>query len=169
VNNELPIVNNLILFTFTILVEIKTNQDFMENFAKLIHKSHITYLPTNFPAQFYGLPDGKVYIIFARLYEIKFQRSGIEFVTAEHLEFSYNYTDEKLILHGNQDSKRPVYPEQVDKQNPKFKILKVNREIKSLAEAFALLNKKAKAQLSKKPEDIQIIPEKGNRDHLSIA
>jgi hypothetical protein len=40
-NNERPIVNNLFLFTFTILVEIKTNQDFMENFAKLIHKSHI--------------------------------------------------------------------------------------------------------------------------------
>ena len=168
-NNERPIVNNLFLFTFTIIVEIKTNQDFMENFAKLIHKSHITYLPTNFPAQFYGLPDGKVYIIFARLYEIKFQRSGIEFVTAEHLEFSYNYTDEKLILHGNQDSKKTVYPEQVDKQDPKFKILKVNREINSLAEAFTLLNKKAKTQLLKKPEDIQIIPEKGNRDHLSIA
>jgi hypothetical protein len=141
----------------------------MENFAKLIHKTHITYLPTNFPAQFYGLPDGKVYILFSRLYEIKFQRSGIEFVTAEHLEFSYNYAEEKLILHGNMDSKKPVYQEQVDKQNPKFKILKVNREINSLAEAFVLLNKKAKTQLAKKPEEIQIIPNKGNRDHLSIA
>jgi len=67
------------------------------------------------------------------------------------------------------DSKKPVYPEQVDKQNPKFKILKVNREINSLAEAFVLLNKKAKTQLAKKPEEIQIIPNKGNRDHLSIA
>ncbi len=168
-NNKQGIVNNYFLFTFTILVELKTNQDFMENFAKLIHKSHITYLPTNFPAQFYGLPDGKVYIIFARLYEIKFQRSGIEFITAEHLEFSYNYADEKLILHGNTDSKKNVYPEQVDKQNPKFKILKINREINSLAEAFVLLNNKAKTQLQKKPKDIQIVPEKGSRDHLSIA
>lgn len=168
-NNKHTLVNNFFLFTFTILVKIKTNQDFMENYAKLIHKTHITYLPTNFPAQFYGLPDGKVYIIFARLYEIKFQRSGIEFITAEHLEFSYNYAEEKLILHGNLDSKKPVYPEQVDKQNPKFKILKVNREINSLAEAFVLLNQKAKTQLLKKPKDIQIIPEKGNRDHLSIA
>jgi len=44
-----------------------------------------------------------------------------------------------------------------------------NREINSLAGAFILLNKKAKTQLSAKPKDIQIISEKGSRDHLSIA
>lgn len=141
----------------------------MENFAKLIHKSHITYLPTNFPVQFYGLPDGRVYIIFARFYEIKFQRSGLEFVTAEHLEFSYNYSEEKLIPNGINDSKKPIYSELVDKPNPKFKILKVNREFNSIGEAFVQLNQKAKAQLLKKPENIKIIPNKGNQDHLSIA
>lgn len=141
----------------------------MENFAKLIHKSHITYLPTNLPVQFYGLPDGKVYIIYARFYEIKFQRSGVEFVTAEHLEFLYNYTEEKLTTPGNHDSKKTVYPELVDKPNPKIKIIKVNREFNSFAEAFVELNKKARSQFYKKPKDIQIIPNKGNHDHLSIA
>jgi hypothetical protein len=141
----------------------------MEIFAKLIHKSFVTYLPTNFPVQFYGLPDGKVYIIYARFYEIKFQRSGLEFILAEHLEFSYNYQEEKLISSGNQDTKKTVYSELVDKPNPKIKILKVNREFNSFAEAFAQLNKKAKTQLEKKPDDIQIIPNKGNQDRLSIA
>ncbi|KAF0237746.1 MAG: hypothetical protein FD181_1611 [Prolixibacteraceae bacterium] len=141
----------------------------MEIFAKLIHKSFVTYLPTNFPAQFYGLPDGKVYIIYARFYEIKFQRSGLEFVLAEHQEFLFNYEEDKLIAFGNQDTKKPVYAELVDKPNPKIKILKVNREFNSFAEAFAQLNKKAKTQLEKKPDDIQIIPNKGNQDRLSIA
>ena len=141
----------------------------MEIFAKLIHKSFVTYLPTNFPVQFYGLPDGKVYIIYARFYEIKFQRSGLEFILAEHLEFSYNYQEEKLISSGNQDTKKTVYSELVDKPNPKIKILKVNREFNSFAEAFAQLNKKAKTQLEKKPDDIQIIPNKGDQDRLSIA
>ena len=141
----------------------------MEIFAKLIHKSFVTYLPTNLPVQFYGLPDGKVYIIYARFYEIKYQRSGLEFVTAEHLEFSYNYSEEKLIPVGNNDNKKPVYAELVDKPNPKIKIIKVNREFNSFAEAFIQLNKKAKDQLSKQPEDIQILPNKGNQDHLSIA
>ena len=141
----------------------------MEIFAKLIHKSHVTYLPTNFPVQFYGLPDGKVYILFARFYEIKYQRSGIEFLTAEHLEFSYNYNEERLIPHGSPDSNKSVYSELVDKPNPKIKILKVNREFNSFADAFAQLNKKAEIQFQKKPEDIQIIPNKGNQDRLSIA
>jgi hypothetical protein len=63
---------------------------------------------------FYGLPDGKVYIIYARFFEIKFQRSGLEFILAEHLEFSYNYAEEKLFSTGNQDTKKAVYAELVD-------------------------------------------------------
>ena len=63
----------------------------------------------------------------------------------------------------------PVYSELVDKPNPKFKILKVNREFKSIGEAFVQLNKKAQTQLLKEPIDIQIITNKGNQDHLSIA
>lgn len=141
----------------------------MENFAKLIHKSHITYLPTNLPVQFYGLPDGKVYVIYARFYEIKYQRSGVEYVTAEHLEFSFDYEQGKLLIHGTPDPKKPVYAELVDKPNPKIKILKVNREFNSFAEAYIQLNNKAKAQFHKRPKDIQIIPGKENRDHLSIA
>jgi len=141
----------------------------MEIFAKLIHKSFATYLPTKFPVQFYGLPDGKGYIIYARFFEIKFQRSGLEFILAEHLEFSYNYDEEKLISTGNQDNKKPIYSELVDKPNPKIKIIKVNREFNSFAEAFNELNKKAKTQLQQKPDDIQIIPNRGDQDRLSIA
>jgi len=141
----------------------------MEIFAKLIHKSFVTYLPTKFPVQFYGLPDGKVYIIYARFFEIKFQRSGLEFILAEHLEFSYNYAEEKLFSTGNQDTKKAVYAELVDKPDPKIKIIKVNRELNSFAEAFTELNKKAKTQFQKKPEDIQIIQNREDQDRLSIA
>jgi hypothetical protein len=141
----------------------------MEIFAKLIHKSFVSYLPTKFPVQFYGLPDGKVYIIYARFYEIKFQRSGLEFILAEHQEFSYQYEEEKLVSTGNQAAKKAIYSELVDKPNPKIKILKVNREFNSFADAFAQLNKKAKIQLEKKPDDIQIVPNKGSQDRLSIA
>ncbi len=140
----------------------------METFARLIHKTKITYLPTNFPVHYYGLPDGKVYIIYARFYEIKFQRSGLEFVLAEHQEFSYNYTEGKLKLNGKTDSRYPVYPEMVDKPNPKIKIKKVTRDFKSFAEAIAQLDKKAKTQLDTAPENIEIVPDK-DKDQLSIA
>jgi len=74
-----------------------------------------------------------------------------------------------LISTGNHDAKKPVYSELVDKPNPKIKIIKVNREFNSFAEAFNELNKKAKTQLQQKPDDIQIIPNRGDRDRLSIA
>ena len=141
----------------------------MESFAKLIHKTHTTYLPTKFPAQFYGLPDGKVYVIYPRFYEIKFQRSGLEFVLAEHKEFSYDYNDGKLFNRGNSDTHKFVYPELVDKPDPKFRIVKVSREFNSFAEAVENLNKKAKNQFLKYKEQIQIIPNKGKQNNLSIA
>ncbi len=141
----------------------------MENFAKLIYKSNTTYLPTNFPAQFYGLPDGKVYIIFPRFYEIKYQRSGLEYVLAQQLEFSYNYTKEKLMVNEKNGKPKEAYSELVDKISPKIKILKVNREFNSFAEAVAQLNKKAKTQFLKEPSQIQIEPDKGKQDRLSIA
>lgn len=141
----------------------------MENYAKLIHKTHFTYLPTNFPVQYYGLPDGKVYVLYARFYEIKFHRSGLEFVLAEHLEFSYNYEEEKLTPHGNHDLVKSIYPELVDKPNPKIKIIKVNREFNSFAEAIVQLNTKAKSQLNKKPKNVEIVPNSGKLDQLSIA
>lgn len=141
----------------------------MENYAKLIHKSNITYLPTKLPVQFYGLPDGKVYVIFARFYEIKFKRSDLEYVLAEHQEFSYNYSEEKIIPHFLVNKKVPVYNETVDKPDPKITVLKVSRDFHSFADAFAHLNKKAKVLLNKKPEKIKIIPKDKNQGRLSIA
>ena len=141
----------------------------MKNFAKLIHKSNITYLPTNLPVQFYGLPDGKVYVIYARFYKIKFDRSGLEFMLAEHMEFYYNYVDEKLFQLGSSETQTPMYSEMVDKMNPKIKILKVNREFNSFAEAFVQLNKKAKDLFLNKPDVIKITPNKGDQNQLSIA
>ena len=101
----------------------------------------MTYLPTKLPAQFYGLPDGKVFIIYSRFYEIKFDKSDIEFVFAEHKDFQYDYSNEQLIP--KKEHRSPVYNEMVDNPNPKIKIVKVYRDINSYAEAYQILNKKA--------------------------
>lgn len=103
----------------------------------------MTYLPTLLPVQFYGLPDGKVYIIYGRFYEIEFDRTYMEFVFAEHKEFSYDYENEKLIPNDSAKRKGPVYNEMVDKPDPKIKILNIYRNVETYAEACAELNKKA--------------------------
>ncbi len=119
----------------------------MESFVKLIHQSSMTYLPSKTPVQFYGLPDGKVYLIYTRFYEIKFDRTYLEYVFAEHKEFSYDFENEKLIPHEKPKLNSPVYYESVDKPNPKIKILKIYRNINSFSEARALLNRKAKKMM----------------------
>ncbi len=128
----------------------------MESFARLIHKSYITYLPTKTPVQFYGLPDGKVYLLYSKFFKVGYEKAGLEFIIAEHEEFSYDYKNEKLIHVDSSLNRVYVYPETVDKPNPKIKIIKVFRGIRSFAEAFEHLNKKAEKILKNNVSEKQI-------------
>ncbi|NOR75171.1 MAG: hypothetical protein GQ525_08420 [Draconibacterium sp.] len=113
----------------------------MKSIAKLIHKTHTTYLPTAFPAHYYGMPDGKIYLIYSRFYEIKFGESGLEFVFAVHKEFSYDYETEIIIPSIKIGRRVPVFAENVDIPDPKINIIKIIRSLNSYGEALALLNK----------------------------
>lgn len=105
----------------------------MSTVAKLIHQSNMTYIPTNLPVRFYGLPNGKVYLLYARFFLARAEKTDIEFVLAEHEEFDFDY--EKDVLVPKNTSRYPVYREMVDKPNPMFHILQVNREVRSYDEA----------------------------------
>ena len=109
------------------------------------------------PVQFYGLPDGKVYIIYAQFYEVEYDRTYLEFVFARHKEFSYDYENEQLIPHDKSVLKYPVYNEIVDKPNPKIEIIKTFRNINSYAEAAEHLNRKAQMILKQQSnkDDVQ--------------
>jgi hypothetical protein len=132
----------------------------METFVKLIHQANMTYLPTKLPVQFYGLPDGKVYLIFPRFYEIKFDRTYLEYVLAEHKEFSFDFENEKLVPHYFMRKNAPVYNEMVDKPDPQIKILKIYRNLNSFAQVHAILNRKAKKMM----ENIKAQRENSVRD-----
>lgn len=111
--------------------------------AKLIHKTHTTYLPTPFPVHFYGMPDGKVYLVFSRFYEVDYGKTGLEFIFAVHKEFYYNYEKEELNSIQNEFFRNPIYSEMIDKPEPKIRTVKIYRNLNSYGEAQALLNKKA--------------------------
>ena len=112
----------------------------METKARLIHKTNMSYLPTSLPVNFYGLPDGNIYLVYSRFYEVDFNRSGQEFVFAVHEEFSYDFDSDKLYLQSGNEKLFPVFPEMVDKPEPKIKIFKVYRNFKSYSEAQKHLN-----------------------------
>jgi len=103
----------------------------------------MSYLPTAFPAHFYGMPNGKVYLIYSRFYDIKFGESGLEFVFAIHQEFLYDYKKEKIIPNDKIKKTSPISAESIDKPYPKIKIININRDINSYGEALNFLNNEA--------------------------
>lgn len=116
----------------------------MSTVAKLIYKTHNSCLPTKLPVNYYGLPDGKVYVIYSRFYEVNFERTSLEFVFALHKEFSYDYECQNLFLNDNSEELSPIYNEMVDKPEPELKILKVYRSMDSYKQALERLNKIAR-------------------------
>ncbi|HSO89056.1 MAG TPA: hypothetical protein VLQ91_21065 [Draconibacterium sp.] len=112
----------------------------MQTIAKLIHRTTASYLPTAFPAHYYGMPNGRIYIIYSRFYEIKFSGSGLEFVFAVHKEFKYDYENEIIIPKKKFNKKTPVFSELVDMPDSRINIIKICRGLNSYGEAFNLLN-----------------------------
>jgi hypothetical protein len=115
----------------------------MQSIAKLIHRTYASYLPTAFPAHYYGMPNGKIYVVFSRFYEIKFGGSGLEFVFAIHKEFKYDYEKDIIIPKKKFSIKTPVFAELLDKPDLKINVVKVCRDLNSYGEAINLLNKEA--------------------------
>jgi hypothetical protein len=63
--------------------------------AVMIYKADKTYLPTIYPAQYYGCPDNNVYVIA----KMPSGRTQVKFIISRLEEFSYNYKEKKLIDH----------------------------------------------------------------------
>ena len=120
----------------------------MQTLAKLIHRATASYLPIAFPALYYGMPNGRIYIVYSRFYEIKFVGSGLEFVFAVHMEFKYDYENEIIIPRKKIKLNTPVFAEQIDKPNSKINIVKICRGLNSYGEAVNLLNKEAREMYS---------------------
>lgn len=115
----------------------------MQTIAKLIHQANASYLPIAFPAHYYGMPNGRIYVIYSRFYEIKFGGSGLEFVFAVHKDFKYDY-DKEIVIPGKKFKfNYPVFAEHVDKPDSKINIVKICRGLNSYGEAINLLNEKA--------------------------
>lgn len=138
--------------------------------AKLIYQSNISYLPTNLPARFLGLPDGKVYVVYERFFKSKTGRTELEFVFGVHKEFSFDFDKEKLYANNSVKSTTPVYFETVDKINPKIRTFKVYQMVRSFAEAIKILDKKAEHIINRtklmKGEQIRLV---GNEYHRQTA
>jgi len=126
----------------------------MQTLAKLIHKATASYLPIAFPALYYGMPNGRIYVVYSRFYEIKFGGSGLEFVFAIHKEFKYDYEKEVILPRKKISFQKPVFSELLDRPNTKLNIVKICRGLNSYGEAINLLNNEARELYSFKINEV---------------
>lgn len=131
--------------TSDVLRGIRINE--VKPLAKLIHKTYASYLPTAFPVHYYGMPNGKIYIIYSRFYEIKFGGSGMEFVFAEHKEFNFDYVNELIVPVKKLNTNSVIFAESIDKPNEDITILNIRRGLNSYGEAFNILNQEAREMI----------------------
>lgn len=117
--------------------------------AKLIHTTPASYLPTAFPVHYYGMPDGKVYLLFSRFYRKEGGGTGVEFVFAVHKDFGFDYKNEVVIAKGKPE-KNQVFAELLDNDHIHYEIVKVVRNLNSYGEAVK--------QLSNLNNEIIVIP-----------
>lgn len=115
----------------------------MESIAKLVYQTYASYLPTSFSAHYYGMPNGKIYLVFSRFYRAAFGKSGLEFVFAEHNDFTFDYEKETIVPYGSKHKQSCIFAENVDNPNSKFNILSISRKLRSYGEAETFLNRKA--------------------------
>jgi hypothetical protein len=121
----------------------------MDSLAKLIFKTQSSNLSTELPAYFYGLPNGKVYVVYSRFYEVNFEKSALEFVVAILKEFTFDFERETLFSLVLNEVVPPAYYKLIDCADPKMKIKKVYRNLQSYNEVFLKLNKKAEKMQKK--------------------
>lgn len=100
-------------------------------------------MQTSLPVYFYGLPDGNIYLIYARFYEINFNKSGLEFVFAVLENYYYDFETEKVVALKSMDKNLSSFRKEVESKEPQLRIVKSYRNIKSFVEAQRFLGKKA--------------------------
>jgi hypothetical protein len=115
----------------------------MKTKAVLIYKSYMTYFQSALPVYIYGMPDGSIYIIYTRFYEINFNNTGLEFVFAELEDFKIDFESGQLFLRKYIKISLNYFKEKIDQPEPRLRIIKAHRNMESYSEAQAYLNKLA--------------------------
>lgn len=121
---------------------VESKLESMKPFAKLIHKTYASYLPTAFPAHYYGMPNGKIYLVFSRFYKSTFGKTDVEFVFAEHKDFYFDYDKEEVVTCTKQEI-CTVFAENVDQPRAQIDVLSINRDFNSYGEAQVFINHEA--------------------------
>lgn len=113
----------------------------MKNKPVLISKCYCSQYPTQLPVYFFGMPEGTILALYARFYAINFNETGLEFVFAELEDFTMNILTGEICHPANNKINISDFNSTVNQREPRLKIIKVHRKLKSFDDAIVKLNK----------------------------
>jgi hypothetical protein len=114
--------------------------------TRLLHSAIANYLPTSLPAQFFGMPDGSVLIVFARFFDGGAKKTDVEFVFAEHQEFRYDCI-RNLIIEEDTNFLSNHF-ERLDKPHPNYEIKGIYRNLANFSSAHQKVNEMAEIMIN---------------------
>ena len=71
--------------------------------SKLIYQSDNTCFQTFLPVYFYGMPDGKMLVVFTRFKNENPLDIMQEWIVAQHLDYYFDFSADKIFTSGNQE------------------------------------------------------------------
>lgn len=98
----------------------------MKSSARIIYKSYMSYFHTFMPVYFYGMPNGKIQVMYAQFCDTLANTSGLEFIFAEHEDFAYDYETDKIYLQKFIEISKTDFMKMVDQPDQHIKVFSIN-------------------------------------------
>jgi len=116
--------------------------------ARLIYKSYSTCFHTFLPVYFYGMPNGRIYVLFALKRIVNIENSVIEWTLARHYDFHFDYETDMIYDVQNREIGVQEFIEYADKLEQRVNVLKTYGNFASYNEAGQYFNLNASKMLS---------------------
>ncbi|MEZ5105684.1 MAG: hypothetical protein R2757_14390 [Draconibacterium sp.] len=116
--------------------------------ARLIYKSYSTCFHTFLPVYFYGMPNGRVYVLVAGKRIVNVENTVIEWTLARHCDFHYDYETDVIYDMQNREINVEEFFEFADKLEQNVNVIQTYGDFKSYNEAGQYFNVNAPKMLS---------------------
>lgn len=129
----------------------------MKGNARLLYKSGNTCFHTKLPVYFYGIPNGKMVVLFTQHSNNFHFDTSIIWVLAEHMDFSYNFESGQILTNGSQQVDIDEFMELADNLEQRLKTIATFGSFSSVTEALNYFNINAYNMLiSQKPVKLEM-------------
>lgn len=108
--------------------------------ARLVYKSNNTCFRTILPVYFYGMPSGKMIVLYTREKENLQLNKSVEWVVAEHLDYKFDYKLDAIVDVQNREMEFKEFMEYTDKLEQHVKYLRTFGNFSTYTDAQQYLN-----------------------------